>query len=210
MRFHLATQSIPTSEPARAEMEGALDSADSLLVESRERIRDLRHEAIELASLPEALTALGKEFAVPRNWELRVITRGIEADLNPITYQDIYAIAKEALVNAFRHSRASVIQADIHFEPHRLQIEVTDDGIGIDPDILNGGRRADHWGLAGMQERADSLGAELKLSVLPEGGTRVKLVIPGAMAYRHVANPSVFGTLYRALVGRFRKQGRVS
>ena len=206
IRFHLATQSIPTGEPAVAEMEDALDSADSLLVESRERIRDLRHEAIELAPLPEALTALGEEFAMPHNWELKVITRGIETDLNPITYQDIYAISKEALVNAFRHSRASVIRADLHFEPHRLQIEVTDNGIGIDPDILNGGRRADHWGLAGMQERADNLGAELKLSVLPEGGTRIKLVVPGAMAYRHVKNPSVFGTLYRACVGRFRKR----
>jgi signal transduction histidine kinase len=207
MRFHLATQSIPTDEPARAEMEDALDSADSLLVESRERIRDLRHEAIEFDPLPEALSALGEEFAVPRNWELKVITHGIEVDLNPITYQDIYAISKEALVNAFRHSKATLIKADLHFEPHRLQIAVTDNGVGLAPDILNGGRRADHWGLAGMQERADNLGAELNLSTLPEGGTRVKLIVPGAMAYRHVKNPPFWGNLYRAWAGRFRKRG---
>ncbi|MBB5057434.1 signal transduction histidine kinase/ligand-binding sensor domain-containing protein [Granulicella aggregans] len=205
MRFHLATQSIPTSETARTEMEDALDSADSLLVESRERIRDLRHESIELAPLSEALTALGEEFAVPRNWELKVIAHGMETDLNPITYQDIYAVSKEALVNAFRHSRASAIRADLYFEPHRLQIEVTDNGIGIDPGILSGGRREDHWGLAGMQERADNLGAELKLGVPPGGGTRVQLVVPGAMAYRHLESPKVLGTLYRAWAGRFRK-----
>jgi signal transduction histidine kinase/ligand-binding sensor domain-containing protein len=206
MRFHLATQSIPTAEPARTEMEDALDSADSLLVESRERIRDLRHESIALAPLSEALTALGEEFAVPRNWELKVITRGVETDLNPITYQDIYAISKEALVNAFRHSRASVIWANLHFEPHRLQVEVIDNGIGIDPGILHGGRKADHWGLASMQERADNLGAELKLIAMPEGGTHIRLIVPGAMAYRHVESPKVFRILYRVWFGRFRKR----
>ena len=206
MRFHLATQSIPPGQPARGEMEDALDSADSLLVESRERIRDLRHEVIDLASLPEALTALGDEFAIPHGWELKVTTFGIVADLNPITYQDIYAVSKEALVNAFRHSGASLIQAELRFDPHQLTIDVTDNGVGIDFDILHGSRRTDHWGLAGMQERADNLGADLKLSLPPEGGTRVRLVVPGAMAYRRSANPSVFWTLYRGWTSHFRKR----
>ena len=207
MRFHLATQSIPEGQPAKTEMEDALDSADLLLVESRERIRDLRHEAIEPTSLPDALSALGDEFAVPHAWKLEVLTRGIAVDLNPITYQDIYAVSKEALVNAFRHSGASVIQAELHFAPHRLQIDVVDNGVGIDPSILSGARRADHWGLAGMQERADNLEAELKLSALPNGGTRVRLIVPGAMAYRHQEQSSVLGKFYRRCLGRHRKQG---
>jgi signal transduction histidine kinase len=113
MRFHLATQSIPPNEPAKSEMEEALDSADLLLVESRDRIRDLRYEAIEPASLPDALRALGEDFAMPHSWTLEVVTRGVVVELNPITYQDIYAIAKEALVNGFRHSKASEIRAEI-------------------------------------------------------------------------------------------------
>jgi signal transduction histidine kinase/ligand-binding sensor domain-containing protein len=207
MRFHLATQSIPEHEPAKMEMEDALDSADLLLVESRERIRDLRHEVIDPTSLPDALSALGDDFSVPHDWKLEVLIRGVAADLNPITYQDIYAICKEALVNAFRHSGASIIQAELHFEPHRLQIDVIDNGIGIDPRILSGGKRVDHWGLAGMQERADNLGADLKLSALPSGGTRVRLIVPGAMAYRHQEQSSVLGNFYRRAMRRLRKKG---
>ena len=109
MRFHLATQSIPATEGAKSEMEEALDSADMLLIESRDRIRDLRYETIEPVSLSDALTALGEDFAMPHAWTLEVVTRGTPFELNPISYQEIYAIAKEALVNAFRHSKASEI-----------------------------------------------------------------------------------------------------
>ncbi len=87
MRFHLATQSIPPSEPAKSEMEDALDSADLLLAESRDRIRDLRYEAIEPPSLPDSLRALGEDFAAPHNWTSEVVTRGVVVELNPITYQ---------------------------------------------------------------------------------------------------------------------------
>jgi signal transduction histidine kinase/streptogramin lyase len=207
MRFHLATQSIPADEHAKNEMEDALDSADLLLVESRERIRDLRYEAIESTSLPEALSALGAEFGLPHEWKLEVLIHGASVELNPITYQDIYATSKEALVNAFRHSGASMIQAELRFEPQRFQIDVTDNGVGIDPAILSEGRCADHWGLAGMQERADNLEADLKVSALQSGGTRVRLVVPGAMAYGHQEPSSILGNFYRRGVRRFRKSG---
>ncbi len=62
LRFHLATQSIPEGEVSKSEMEGALDAADLLLIESRDRIRDLRYESLESASLPRALAALRRRF----------------------------------------------------------------------------------------------------------------------------------------------------
>ena len=52
--------------------------------------------------------------------------------------------------NAFRHSKASQIRVEISFEPTKLSLDISDNGAGIDPDILNGRRRADHCGLAGM------------------------------------------------------------
>jgi signal transduction histidine kinase len=110
-------------------------------VESRDRIRDLRNEAIKSASLSDALTPLGEDFAMPHNWTLEVVTLRSIVELNPITYQDIYARAKEALVNAFRHSKASQIRAEIYFEPTRLTLDIVDNGWGIDPDILCGKAR---------------------------------------------------------------------
>jgi signal transduction histidine kinase len=207
MRFHLATQSIPSGEPAKTEMEDALDSADILLGESRDRIRDLRYESIEPASLSDALTALGEEFAMPHTWTLEVLTRGTAVELNPITYQDIYAVAKEALVNAFRHSKASEIKVEISFEPTRLTLDIADNGRSIDSDILSGSRPTGHWGLAGMQERADSLGAALKITARPGGGTHVKIVVPGSMAFRYEQRASRLGDLCRGLLKHLKITG---
>jgi len=205
MRFHLATQSIPAAEGARAEMEEALDSADMLLIESRDRIRDLRYESIEPVSLSEALRALGDDFALPHVWTLDVVTRGAALELNPISYQEIYAIAKEALVNAFRHSKASEIRADISFEAARFTLNIADNGKGIDLEILTGKRHSNHWGLAGMHERADNLGAELTCAVRAEGGTNVKLTVPANVAYRNEQRAFAFRSLYQKWLRAIKK-----
>jgi len=144
---------------------------------------------------------------MPHNWTLEVVTRGVVVELNPITYQDIYAIAKEALVNAFRHSKASEIRAEICFETTRLTLDIFDNGRGIDPDILSGSKPADHWGLAGMQERADNLGAALKITIPPGGGTRVSLVISGSMAFRQKPKASRVANFGRGWLDRLRKTG---
>jgi signal transduction histidine kinase/streptogramin lyase len=205
MRFHLATQSIPSNEIARSEMEEALDSADLLLVESRDRIRDLRYEAIEPASLSDSLKALGEDFAMPHIWDLQVVTRGFVLDLNPISYQEIYAIAKEAVVNAFRHSNASEIRVEISFQPAKLILDISDNGMGIDSEILSGQRRANHWGLAGMRERAHNLGADLKFMVPAEEGTQIRLTVPAAVAYRYDQRASGFLRWYQRWLARLRK-----
>ena len=182
LRFHLATQSIPEREAARFEMEAALDSADLLLIEGRDRIRDLRYESIEPTSLSQMISALGEDFAMPHTWELDAVTRGVPRDLNPVSHHEIYAVAKEAVRNAFRHSSASKIQVELVFDEAIFSVTVRDNGVGIDSQILSG-KRTDHWGLVGMHERAVNLGSDLKISNLPGGGAEVKLLIPAAVAY---------------------------
>jgi signal transduction histidine kinase len=205
MRFHLATQSIPSNEIARSEMEEALDSADLLLVESRDRIRDLRYETIEPASLSDSIKALGEDFAMPHLWTLEVLTRGSAADLNPISYQEIYAIAKEAVVNAFRHSKASEIRVEISFHPTKLSLDISDNGTGIDSEILTGQRRTGHWGLAGMQERANNLGADLKFIVPAGGGAQIRLTVPADLAYRYEHQASGFRRWHQRWLARLKK-----
>ena len=58
-----------------------------------------------------------------------------------------------------------------------------DDGRGIDPAIIEEGR-PDHWGLRGMRERAQRIGAQLNLWSRSETGTEVELTVPGATAYQ--------------------------
>ena len=183
MRFHLATQSMPSSSAARSEMETALDSADLLLIESRDRIRDLRYEAVDPVSLADSLTTLGEEYPTPHIWDFRVDVLGVQRDLNPISHQEIYAIAKEAVLNAFRHSGASTIRVDLVYEETRFCVRISDNGKGIRTESISDRGGTDHWGIPGMYERSGNLDADLKICRLQTGGTEVRLSVPAAIAY---------------------------
>ena len=58
------------------------------------------------------------------------------------------------MINAFRHSEASSIEAEIEYLPRRLRILAHDNGRGIDPKAIQSNQNA-HWGLLGMRERAE-------------------------------------------------------
>ena len=114
--------------------------------------------------------------------------------------EESYRIGREALINALTHSNGRLVEVEIMYEPRQFRLRVRDDGHGIDPSILAEGGRADHWGLQGMRERADRIGAELKLWSGHQTGTEVELLVPGATAYqtaRVKSNRSWFRRLYR-------------
>jgi signal transduction histidine kinase len=60
---------------------------------------------------------------------------------------------------------------------------VKDNGKGIDPEVLHQGIRHGHWGLPGMRERAEAIGAELDVWSSNSNGTEVSLRVPAAIAY---------------------------
>lgn len=91
-------------------------------------------------------------------------------------------IATESLRNAFQHASASSVEAEIVYDAAFLCIRVRDDGVGIEESLLANGRPG-HWGLGGMQERARTIRAELKIWSRAGAGTEVELVIPAALAF---------------------------
>ena len=103
--------------------------------------------------------------------------------MQPPIGHGIYRIGREALVNAFRHSRAKRVEFELEYAYTDLRMNVRDNGCGIDPQVLHTGREG-HWGLAGMQERATRIGALLKISSSATAGTEVQLSIPGGVAFK--------------------------
>jgi signal transduction histidine kinase len=96
------------------------------------------------------------------------------------------------LINAFRHSRARKIEVQLDYGFKRLRIHVRDDGCGIDPDVLRAGRDG-HWGLPGMRERAERIGAKLHVFSSATAGTEVELSVPGHIAFQGQSSNGVFG-----------------
>lgn len=85
----------------------------------------------------------------------------------------LYRFVQEGLMNAFRHAGGSGQLVECRIEGGRLVVEVADSGPGFAPARLQAGR----LGLAGLRERAESLGGEFRIDTAPGAGTRLVMVL---------------------------------
>jgi len=188
LRFQAAANQIAPGSAARTAMDQALNSADQVIVEGRKRVTDLRAGVEPPHALTEALRAAGEELAGDRpGTAFRVSVHGTARELHTLAYEEAYWIGREALLNSFYHAGARNVRAALHYGSTELQLQVVDDGRGIDVRILDDGGIPGHWGLRGMQERAEKIGAQLRIASRRTGGTAVTVKIPAAAAYRPAA-----------------------
>jgi signal transduction histidine kinase/ligand-binding sensor domain-containing protein len=188
-RFQAATDRIPPSEPARQLMEQSLDRADQLLGESRDKVKDLRPAARNVADLAQAIAAEGEQFSRMHPAVFRVSVLGAPRELHPIVREEGFLIAREALANAFLHAHAAHIEAELYYDKTALHVRVRDDGQGIATAVLDQGGVPGHFGLMGMRERARKLGARLDVWSKPGAGTEIDLRVPANVAYARPQSP---------------------
>lgn len=173
MRFQAIANRVPAEQPLRIAMERALDRAEEALVEARDRVRDLRGHAGESFALDVALVELARVYATEHTVPVLVHAAIDMRDMDPLARDELYGIAREAVHNAIAHAEASRIDVVIETEGGELVLRVRDDGRGIDDAVLRGGGRAGHWGLRGIQERAQAIGGTAAFASRVEGGTEV-------------------------------------
>lgn len=88
----------------------------------------------------------------------------------------LFRIVQNACENALQHAEASLIQVSGELEPGHAVIAVRDDGIGMaDPVNLSDLAQRKHFGLVGMHERAELIGADLSVESAPGQGTEIKV-----------------------------------
>lgn len=188
LRFQAAADTLPADAAARSSLEQALLRADHVLVEGRDRVRELRGGPLDTRELHEALAAAGEELAAQGASGFVFSTFGSARRLQPAILDEVYRIGLEALRNAFAHAAADQVCVELAYRRAAFVLTVADDGCGIDPVWLTPNGRPDHWGLRGMRERAERIGARLEIqgAAGPDAlrGTRVVLTLPARMAYR--------------------------
>lgn len=182
MQLHVAAGRLPDDSPAKPIVENVLKLVSTVSDESRQAVRDLRlSESSE--SLEQAFRKTREDLARGQDAGFRVIVSGHPRPLQPEVRDEIYRIGREALVNAFQHADAKNVEVEIEYLDDRLRLVVRDDGRGIDEGVLQSGRE-DHWGLAGMQERAKRIDAKFKVSSRGGAGTEIELSVPRRIVYR--------------------------
>lgn len=187
LHFQAVVNMLPAGQQARRSMEDALDRADLVLAEGRDRVRDLRSPARGAAMLDQALQAMGEKLAQDSPTRFSLTVQGIPALLHPMVCDEAYRIGHEAIVNAFAHASARQVVVDIDYGSAAFTLCIRDDGQGIDPRYLTPDGRPDHWGLRGMYERAREAGGVLQASSTPGKGSEVRLTVKAALAYRQQA-----------------------
>lgn len=181
LKFQSATRQVPPELPARDQLERALDRAEDVVIEARDRVRSLRAAAD--GDLVATLTEVAETMASAGAAETHVIAQGREIALHPLVADEIERVVVEALFNAHRHARATRIDVTVTFDPKRLRVSIHDDGVGVEPEILEAGGREGHFGLAGMRERARKIQGALTIRSQPGQGTEIELATPGGVAY---------------------------
>jgi signal transduction histidine kinase/ligand-binding sensor domain-containing protein len=201
LRFHNAMLEIPEREPARQMMETALDRADEVMAEGRDRVVSLHPSFDRFGDLAQALARAAVEVADGSEVKISVTTEGQVQTLDPVALDEIYCLGREAMVNAFRHAQGQSIEVEVDYASWELRLRVRDDGRGIDPKILETGRPG-HIGLASMRERAERVGGQLDIISGPGAGTEIELRVPAANAYRGIMVESPWRRLWHFTLSR--------
>jgi signal transduction histidine kinase/ligand-binding sensor domain-containing protein len=180
---------LRNADNAMQVVDEAIQAAEEGITEGRAAIHDLRPETAAQRDLPKLLNATGRELADTHQWNgeaptFGVIVEGGQRDLPPILQNEVYRISREVIRNAFAHAVASHIEVEIRYDQDQLRVRIRDDGKGIDPKILEDGGQPGHWGISGMRERAQRIGAQLAFWSEVGAGTEVQLIVPGAIAYK--------------------------
>jgi len=182
LRFQLVADDISPEDPVRHQLEEALDRADNVLAEGRDRVRDLRIIG-GADDIEHMILEIARRQAFSPATQIAVTSEGDARPLDPLVWDEVARIANEALFNIWRHAHARQIAIRIAFRQDGFSVRFRDDGVGIADEILRDGKRDGHFGLPGMRERAAKIQSRLVVQRPPTGGTEITLIVPAAIAY---------------------------
>lgn len=139
---------------------------------------NLRPSLLEDLGLVSTLRSYARDYGVRQQVEVFFSVQGDEVRLDPMSEITIFRIAQEALLNAGKYSRASQVTVAMAFAADELRIRIEDNGVGMDPQLLEAGSQGGPVGIWGMQERAAFLGGSCRIETAPGRGVSILLSLP--------------------------------
>ncbi|HEX2026798.1 MAG TPA: GAF domain-containing sensor histidine kinase [Nitriliruptorales bacterium] len=175
LSFHLSAAADALDSDTRFTAEqiaAAQRLAAEALDETRRAIAGLRPSVLDDLGLAAGLESLVRSLPFA----------AAELEIEPCQLPEhvetaLYRIAQEALQNAAKHASANEVRVALAVRRDVAVLEIADDGHGFDPAAAPAAERVT-YGLAGMRERADLLGARLEVDSAPGAGTTIRVVAP--------------------------------
>jgi signal transduction histidine kinase len=195
MQLHVGLALLPQDSPATAMIGRAAELMARVAEEGRVALRGLgAPDEVASLDLGEALARAGREIAADRSSDVRVVVDGRPRALHPLIRDEIFAIARRTLVDAFR-SGADRVEVRVRFGARRLRVLIRRDGPGAPAD----GNPTKVDVPDALRERAERIGARLARSGPRAGRREVTLTVPGYTAYREGSSNRAARRLARLL-----------
>ena len=145
----------------------------------RTLIVEISPPSLRLFGLVAALKELAQNVEDQHGLSVLVFDDGQDKPLTEDIKDLVFRAVREVLLNAVKHARAGQVVLDLHRIDGILEVDIIDDGIGFDPNALDGSRKkTSSFGLFSLRERLRPLGGRLDLESAPGQGTRASLFIP--------------------------------
>jgi signal transduction histidine kinase len=183
MLLHCAVEQTPPDSPSKPALNRALRLVLRAIDEGRAAMRGVRKDSPAPSSLEQTFSTLFSEVTTGRGPRVRIFVQGKPRTLDPAIQEQLFLIGREAVSNALRHSKATKIEVETQYLGDLLHVFVRDNGCGINPETVRQDSDS-HWGLRGMRERAEKIGARLGIWSRPGAGTEVRIVAPVDVAKR--------------------------
>lgn len=159
------------------------DKMRSMLIDGRDTISTLRQSQGQQADFIADLLAASDEAAAQSDTRFALHLLSEPRALLHDACEEVLAITREAVLNAFRHAEAGAVWVTVDYAHHGLIVTVADNGIGMSDRRVEERQKQGHWGMAGMRERAAKLGAQFTVTSVPGKGTLIELQVPRRRAY---------------------------
>lgn len=194
-----AAEKIPDTLPVvKGALLRAVDRLDVALEESRAALKGLRASASSENNLAGQLSEVARA-STRQDIAFDLVITGEAREIRPVVHHEVFRITSEAITNALKHSDATSVRVDLGYL-NELQISVSDNGKGIPEEVLQRGKEG-HFGLEGMRERADHIGATVEVYSRVRAGTEVRIIVPGHIAFESGA---ITSSLVARVVSRIR------
>jgi signal transduction histidine kinase len=157
-----------------------VDLAEKTSREARQAVWDMRPLALGSGDFVRALdVAVQRLAAETLDARVSATGRAHAAELRSEHEAVVLRVVQEAVANVVRHARARTVRVRLAYRERHVRVVIIDDGCGF-PVHSDFRTYTGHWGLLGMQERAESVGGKLSVRSAPNEGTRVTLLVPYA------------------------------
>jgi signal transduction histidine kinase/ligand-binding sensor domain-containing protein len=176
-----AVENVDDPAATRRDLERLSGWLDRATQEARDALNALRSSEVDADDLAASFRRMGEATVGPTAPAISVTTRGDARALHPVVHDDVCAIGREAVRNACAHARATQLSVEIEYGRDFLLV-VNDNGVGMDEAVLAAGK-PEHFGIAGMRERAANIHASLSITTSATG-TSLRVVVPGRLAFR--------------------------